>query len=71
MGAYLKYIRKALIAGGAALAQIAVVISPDSAGGSAITVTEWVSVVTAALAAIGVYAVSNGSSPDPGGAHEA
>ena len=71
MGAYLKYIRKALIAGGAALAQVAVVISPDSASGSAITVTEWVSVATAALAAIGVYAVSNGSSPDSGGAHEA
>ena len=53
----------------AALAQLGYALSPTSDGAGAVTVSEWVTVGMAGLAALGVYAVRNGAAPD--GAHEA
>lgn len=66
---WIAYARKALVAGVAALAQLSYALSPTSDGAGTVTVSEWVAVGMAGLAALGVYAVRNGTAPD--GAHEA
>ena len=63
---YIKYAAKACVALGAALAVVGTAVLPDSAGGASVTVQEWVSVGTALLAALGVYAVPNGAPPADG-----
>ena len=66
MGQYIKYAAKACVALGAALAVVGTAVLPDSAGGASVTVQEWVSIGTALLAALGVYAVPNGAPPADG-----